>query len=383
MLTEAGLTTVTSVSRRPPAADRRVDGVRYHLADVREAEGMLALLGTERPGLVIHLAGQRVPALAETQVAETLSSNVFGTQAVLAAAAAAGVPRVVTASTGKALRFFASEVYAASKKLGEYLVATAQERWGISCSTARFTHVVDNSVIFQKLWTWAQADEPVRLHAPGIAFYAQSALEAAQLLVAVSHAASSPSVAALTDIGWPHEVVDLALDIIDEERSSSAIHFSGYEPGYESEIFPGTYEPLHNEHSPLFNVLETRRLRDAPSGPVESVELVPTACTELDAALVELESALGRGAPATQLRELMNRASVALLVKTFADAPGDQLHRLRLAVQDEDDLVPEHRLVRRYLLEATGTKAQPGLVRSRSVSTPAVKVSADSSQPAG
>src|SRR6202050_3523851 len=151
LLTEHGVAAVASISRRPPQGIRRVDGVRYLLADVRDLESLRRIFLAERPDLVIHLAGQRLPALAEQNVAETLSSNVFGTQAVLEAAAVTDVGRVVTASTGKALRFFASEIYAASKKLGEYLVSQAHEQWDISCTTARFTHVVDNSDVHRRL----------------------------------------------------------------------------------------------------------------------------------------------------------------------------------------------------------------------------------------
>ncbi len=165
LLTRHGVAAVTSVSRRPPIAARRVDGVHYRLVDVRDFDGIERVLRRERPDLVIHLAGQRLPGLAEQHVAETLSTNVFGTKAVLAAAGAADVSRLVTASSGKALRFFASEIYAASKKLAEYLVSQAQEKWGISCATVRFTHVVDNSVILSataELVTGGSADPIAR-----------------------------------------------------------------------------------------------------------------------------------------------------------------------------------------------------------------------------
>jgi hypothetical protein len=209
---------------------------------------------------------------------------------------------------------------------------------------------------------WARAGEPIRLHARGIAFYAQSALEAAQLLVAVSPTGPPiPTVAARTDIGWPHDLMDLALDVIDEEQSNSAIHFSGFERGYENSIFPGTYDPFGTDHSPLFNVIETNRLTNDNSGPAESVAMVASACPELDDALAELEASLHRGDCVADLRDRLLRASEALLMKTFADAPEGQLAGL-CAVQRVTDLVPEHHLVHRHLLEAVASKAPAGLV---------------------
>ena len=125
-----GVEHLTSISRRLPAPERRIRHVDYRTADIRDISRMQTTLQLKNPELVIHLAGQRQPALAERRVAETLSSNIFGTMSVLAAAGEAGVPRVVTASTGKALRFFASEVYTASKKVAEYLVAQGPARSG-------------------------------------------------------------------------------------------------------------------------------------------------------------------------------------------------------------------------------------------------------------
>ena len=47
-----------------------------------------------------------------------------------------------------------------------------------------------------------------------------------------------------SDIGWPHDLFSLARDVVNEEMSSSVITFSGYDPGYESRLFPGTFDPL-------------------------------------------------------------------------------------------------------------------------------------------
>ena len=69
----------------------------YRLVDIRDAAELRKIFNAVRPDLVIHLAGQRQPELAERQVRETISANVFGTMSVLAAASGAGVPSVITA----------------------------------------------------------------------------------------------------------------------------------------------------------------------------------------------------------------------------------------------------------------------------------------------
>jgi nucleoside-diphosphate-sugar epimerase len=356
LLQSSGIRYLTSVSRRPPTPGRVVDGVEYRMADIRDYSAMRSVMESDRPQLVIHLAGQRQPAVAERHVAETVSCNIIGTKSVLDSAGAAGVPRVVTASTGKALRFYAAEVYAATKKLAEYLVGQGCARWGVASSSVRFTHVVDNSVIHDRLLQWARRGDVIKLHASGLAFYAQSAREAAQLLLATAvpdaewHA---PSVAALTDIGWPHGLLDLTLDVIEEEESESSICFAGFEPGYEDQIFPGTFDARQSGHSPLFNLLEMNRLSSVDAGqPFEAVELNQRRHPAIDRAIDELEWAcLARERPEA-IRDRLHHASVALLKKTFADAPPGDLRTIASMAQHEVSEVPEHLVVHQNLLAA-------------------------------
>jgi hypothetical protein len=273
---------------------------------------------------------------------------------VLEAAGRTGVGSVVTASTGKALRFFAPEVYAASKKLGEYLVSRALDLWGVSCATVRFTHVVDNSLIYGRLRRWAREGQPVRLHAPGIGFYAQSAREAAQLLAVASAGPSpAPAVYALTDIGWPHDLLALARDVIDDEASTSFISYSGYEPGYEDRLFPGTFDPLREEGSPLFNALEAARAEPAlPGNAVESVSLATDPDRALDEAMAGIERCWHDGPGDLAMRSALHEASVKLLRRTCSNAaPHDLAHICRLAFGNVEE-IPEHAFVYRHLVKA-------------------------------
>jgi nucleoside-diphosphate-sugar epimerase len=354
LLRRRGVKRIISISRRPPRRNARVPHVDYRQADIRDAAAICKILEATRPDLVIHLAGQRQPDLAEREAGDTISSNVLGTASVLAASGRTGVTSVVTASTGKALRYFAPEVYAASKKLGEYLVSQAPGRWGISCSTVRFTHVVDNSLIYGRLRRWAGAGQPIRLHAQGIGFYAQSAREAAQLLtVAASARQSSPHVFALSDIGWPIDLFTLARDVIEDEASSSAISFSGYEPGYEDHLFPGTFDPLRTDGSPLFNALEARRATNAtPGNSVESVPLQTDPDPSLDRAISALEDSWLDRADDRAMRDALREASTALLKRSFAvSAPSELADVCRLASGNIGQ-VPEHAFVYRHLLQA-------------------------------
>ncbi len=173
---------LVSVSRGLTSGWPRLAGAEYLHADIRDRPGLATIFGEVRPDVVFHLAAQRDPGLAEREIHRTVTTNVLGTRNVIAASEEAQVPQLVFASTGKALRPYSREVYTASKRAAEWLVADAARRGEVTCAAARFTHVIDNSIIYQRLLGWCGGGV-IRLHAADILFYAQSALESAQLLL--------------------------------------------------------------------------------------------------------------------------------------------------------------------------------------------------------
>jgi len=180
-----------------------------------------------------------------------VSTNMLGTRTVLAAAADTGVPQVVCASTGKALRPFSPicTPRPSAPGSGSRPVATSSD---MPVSASRFTHVLDNSIIYKRLLTWADGtgDGVIRLHNPDIAFYVQSALESAQLLQWRASAASRESSlftpSAISAAGQPHGP---------HARRGGALGLAdAYLPqrddrGYEEIPFPGLYD--RRDVSPL------------------------------------------------------------------------------------------------------------------------------------
>jgi len=169
---------LVSVSRGVTGDWPRHAPAEYLRADVRDQAAMEALIGGIKPDLVFHVAAQRDPGLAEVEVHRTVSTNVLGTRSVLTAAAQAGVRQVVCASTGKALRPYSPDMYTASKRAAEWIASTVAVASDMVCTVGRFTHVLDNSIIYQRLLSWADktADGVIRLHSTDIGFYVQSAL---------------------------------------------------------------------------------------------------------------------------------------------------------------------------------------------------------------
>jgi Polysaccharide biosynthesis protein len=336
---------LVSVSRGLTRGWPRLDGAEYAVADIRDAGGLAAVFGDVRPDVVFHLAAQRDPGLAEHDVHRTVTTNVLGTRQVIAAAEACGAGHLVFASTGKALRPYSREVYTASKRAAEWLVADAARRSPARFSAARFTHVVDNSIIRERLLDWCQGGV-IRLHAPDIVFYAQSALESAQLLLCAGLWARPGETwtHAITDLGWPVSLLDLALGALGRTGSETPIYFSGYDPGYESMPFPGLYDPLTaGEVSPLLSAFEAAVAEQVPGRPAGAfpARFAPAP----GAPLPGLEAAC-RAGDAAAVRAALDELSWWLLDAMLALASRDTLKRVAgLTAPFERELSPPHRRV--------------------------------------
>ena len=338
---------LVSVSRGVTDGWARLPGARYARADIRDRAALAAVFDEVRPDVVFHLAAQRDPGLAEDEVHRTVTTNVLGTRNVTAAAERSGAAHVVFASTGKALRPYSREVYTTTKRAAEWIVADAARRGQVSYSAARFTHVVDNSIVWRRLLGWCQ-DGVIRLHAADIMFYAQSALESAQLLLCAGLGGRRGSLwgYAITDLGWPVSLLDLALGALASTGSETPIYFSGYDPGYESRPFPGLYDPrTAGEVSPLLSAFEAAVARPGPGRPTDAFPVRFAAGQPPDAPLRALQDACGSTRPGP-VREALNALSWWLLDAMLGEVPRETLLRIAgLTEPFEPGLSAEHRRI--------------------------------------
>jgi nucleoside-diphosphate-sugar epimerase len=341
---------LVSVSRGVTADWPRQDRAEYRYADVRDRAAMAALICEIRPDLVFHVAAQRDPGLAEIEVHRTVSTNVLGTRTVLTAAAEAGVPQVVCASTGKALRPYSPDMYTASKRAAEWVASGVAASSDMLISAGRFTHVLDNSIIYKRLRSWAdEGAEVIRLHSPDIAFYVQSALESAQLLLNACIGAERLEfrVFAISDLGWPVSLMDLALDVLARSGSPTPIYVSGYDQGYEEIPFPGLYDPMTaGDVSPLFNAFEAGAIVGLPCPMVDAfrVDMAP------EPRAVKLLSSLAEVCDRTQepatVRGALNELSWSMLDCTLRAAPPKALMRsAAMAKRHSASLGADHRRI--------------------------------------
>jgi NAD(P)-dependent dehydrogenase (short-subunit alcohol dehydrogenase family) len=335
-------------------------GAEYLVGDVRDRARMDEIIAQVRPDVIFHVAAQRSPALGEAAVHRTVSTNVLGSRTVLAAAAAAGVPQVVCASTGKALRPYSPEMYTASKRAAEWTASVAAASGELLVSAARFTHVVDNSIVYERLLDWAAADgggtggtdlstaeaAVVRLHGESVAFYVQSALESAQLLQ-IAYLGARPGefrVHAITDLGWPVSLIDVALGVLASRRSRTPVYISGYDPGYEEVPFPGLYDPATaGDVSPLFNAFETAAIVDSPCPMVDSFKLEMAEDTVSVKLLDVLDEVCGQTQDPIEVRSSLDDLSWSLLNATLDGADRTTLSRsAKLICPHEETMTPTH-----------------------------------------
>jgi nucleoside-diphosphate-sugar epimerase len=349
---------LVSVSRGITSNWPRHEGAEYRHADVRDHAAMDALIREIKPDLAFHVAAQRDPGLAEVEVHRTVSTNVLGTRTVLTAAAEAAVPQVVCASTGKALRPYSPDMYTASKRAAEWVASGVAAGSDMLISAGRFTHVLDNSIIYKRLLSWAE-DGIIRLHSPDIAFYVQSALESAQLLLLACLGSERAEfrVLAISDLGWPVSLMDLALAVLGRSGSATPIYVSGYDQGYEEIPFPGLYDPMTaGDVSPLLNAFEAGAVVGSPCPMVDAfrVDMAP------EPRAVKLLTALAEVCDRTQdpatVRGTLNELSWSLLDCTLRAAPPKVLMRsAAVAKRHSDSLGAEHRRI----LEAIEDHADP------------------------
>jgi len=341
---------LVSVSRGLTDAWPRQASAEYLYADVRDRDALDRLIVAVRPDLVFHVAAQRDPGLAEVEVHRTVSTNVLGTRNVLTAAAEAGVPQVVCASTGKALRPYSPDMYTASKRAAEWVASGVAGNSDILISAGRFTHVFDNSIIYQRLLSWAdEADGIIRLHSTEIGFYVQSALESAQLLLLACLGSQRGEfrMHAIADLGFPISLLDLSLAVLARSGSRTPIYFSGYDRGYEEIPFPGLYDPVTaGDVSPLLNAFEAGTIVDSrcPMTDAFRVAMAPEPrATKMLNALAEV---CDRTQDPDVVRGTLNELSWSLLDATLRAAPRRTLLRAAaMAQRHGDSLCADHRRV--------------------------------------
>ena len=307
--------------------------VKLYTGDVRELKTLRSIFAAENPTIVFHVAAQRLPGLAEKEIRETATSNVFGTQNVIQVCEEFGVQQCVFSSTGKASRYFTAEVYAASKKMAEWLFAEAAQRGKVCCSMVRFTHMLENSSMCQQIDEKVQQCKPVNIHAPDRYVAGQNVGEAVHLLLN-SLALAEPGrlkFNLVRHLGWPTESLEVALYKILRSGQDLPIYFQGVLPGYEESFFLGQVDwDDQIDINTLINALETAyNSTISPTGDMIVAELMAFSTSVLQAQLAHLKTLCeDLSQPETQIKQGLAIAVREVTRSTFLQTSPQKLLRI-------------------------------------------------------
>jgi len=251
------------LSRKFPSLARDVI-----IADIRDANKMLAILRRYRPQIVFHSAAHKHVPLMEQNVDEAITNNVLGTRNVVRAALAADVQRFVLISTDKAVR--PTSIMGATKRIAEMIVQDAAMRSGRAFVAVRFGNVLGSRGSVVPLFReQIAAGGPITITHPEMTRFFMTIPEAVQLVIQAASLATPGQIYAL-DMGDPVRIVDLARDLVE---------LSGLKLGRDIEIVYTGLRPGEKLHEELFTREEQRtatvydKIFIAQSAPVDGERL--------------------------------------------------------------------------------------------------------------
>ncbi len=265
----------------------------YYKTDVRDYEALQQIFELEQPDVVFHLAAQRLPGLAETQIYQTITTNIFGSNNIIKLCEEYDVEACIFSSTGKASRYYTGDVYAGSKKIAEWLFSDRVDQKKCLYGIVRFTHVVENSPVSADFDRCVERGM-LTLHAPDRFTYAQNVTEAVSLLLNALTMLDGDraKLFAVTNLGWPINTLDIALHKIVKAGGNIPIYFKGVPKGYEQQMFMGHLDLSGQKPLiPMLNVLEVADSHLSPAGDTIVSTLAPFCSELLDKCLAWLEGA--------------------------------------------------------------------------------------------
>ncbi|MEG4629478.1 polysaccharide biosynthesis protein [Microcoleus sp. AR_TQ3_B6] len=315
----------------------REGAVTFYAADIRNFEALKHIFEVEKPEIVFHLAAQRQPGLAEIKIRETVTTSLLGCKHIIQLCEEYGVEHCIFSSTGKASRYFTTDVYAASQKFAEWQFAKAAQEGDVIYGMVRFTHILENSLFCEEMSNKVQQGKAVNVHAPHRYVTAQNLVEAVHLLLnsLVVSVPGKLKFVAVSNLGWPTETLEVALYKIIESGKNLPIYFQGLVPGYQEPFFLGQFDwTKPTEIHLLINVLETpfKSLNDA--GDMVSAEVAPFSLRVLDKQVSKLESLiLAPDFPEVQIKQALVAAKKEVIASSFAwSSPQDLLKILQWGI---------------------------------------------------
>jgi FlaA1/EpsC-like NDP-sugar epimerase len=227
-----------------------LDSDETMLADIRDARRVREVFERFRPQIVFHAAALKHLPLLERYPAEAVQSNIFGTQAVLEAAAACGAEWFVNISTDKAAD--PVSVLGYSKRIAERLTAHIAGQADGTYLSVRFGNVLGSrGSVLSALSAQVKAGGPLTVTHPEVNRYFMTVDEAVQLVFQAVVVGGSGEVLVL-DMGEPVRIADIARRLAAQSARPVDIVYTGLRPGEKlTEDLLGADEVDHRPRHPL------------------------------------------------------------------------------------------------------------------------------------
>ncbi len=297
-------------------ADARVTTV---VCDIRNEKEVLKLFEQFQPQFVFHTAAQRSPGYAERNAYDAFQTNVIGTFNIATACEkTSSVQQCIFSSTGKASRYFTNEVYAQTKKFCEYIFDVFARTGSVLYSMARFTHIIDNSLMNDELEADSRLSNYIAIHSPGKYVTAQNAKEAAALLLnGVVHSQKGHcNFMIVKNLEWPVESLEVALYYIQLSKRNIPVIFKGNPPGYIEKFFRGQLDWSHpDDLNLLINVYEYKNKRYNKEGDILISKICPVQKETLLNAINELRNIREE----RELKQALTKCLITLVSESLID----------------------------------------------------------------
>jgi FlaA1/EpsC-like NDP-sugar epimerase len=226
--------------------------ITSNLIDICNSENVEALIGREKPQIVLHAAAHKHVPLGEENTSEYLRNNTVASRTLAETCSRNGVERFVFISTDKAIN--PTSVMGATKRAAEILLLDLAHHCEMKVTVVRFGNVIGSSGSVIPLFMEQIADGgPVTITHPDATRYFIRTSEAVSLVLQAATLGNDGQVFML-DMGEPINIVDLARDLIrlsNHSEDEIPIVFTGLRPGeklseeisLEGESFQATVHP--------------------------------------------------------------------------------------------------------------------------------------------
>jgi hypothetical protein len=149
---------------------------------------------------------------------------------------------------------------------------------------------------------------------------------------------------AISDLGWPVTLLDVALGVLAWTGSAAPIYFSGYDRGYEATAFPGLYDPMTaGDVSPLISAFEATGARRSCCPDVDMFPLQMASADVLDERMYALAGTCARTEDPGAVRAALDELSWSLFDATLSAVPRPVLTRAaQISTRHRDRLGARH-----------------------------------------